>query len=76
MAKTGIRDRQGCCTTNILPRKILKLFGDWKIGEQEIRHVKYDSNLVLFVKEETVLKVKIDRLIEIARCCEMEMNAK
>jgi hypothetical protein len=38
--------------------------------------VKYDSKLVLFVKEETVLQGKIDRLIEIARFCGMEMTAK
>ena len=69
-------DKVAVCTANILPRKVLKLFGDLKICEQEIRTVKYESNLVLFVKEETVLQGKIDRLIEIAKCCGMEMNAE
>ena len=31
---------------------------------------------MLFVKEETVLQDKIDRLMEIASCYGMEMNAK
>jgi len=31
---------------------------------------------LLFVKEETVLLGKIDRLMEIARCYGVEMNAK
>jgi hypothetical protein len=64
------------CTVNILPRKFLKIFEDCKIGEQEIRTVKYESKLVLFVKEETVLQGKIDRLIKIARYYGMEMNAE
>jgi hypothetical protein len=38
--------------------------------------VKYESKLVLFVKEETVLQGKIERLIEIARFFAMEMNAE
>jgi hypothetical protein len=52
----------------------LKLFGDIKIDEKEIRTVKYESKLVLFVKEETVVQGKIDRLIEIERYYGMEMN--
>ena len=46
------------------------------MGEQEIRTAKYASKLVLFVKEDTVLQGKTDRLIEIARFYGMEMNAK
>jgi hypothetical protein len=38
--------------------------------------VKYESNLVLFVKEKTVLQGRINRLVEIARCYGMEIDAK
>jgi hypothetical protein len=38
--------------------------------------VKYESKLKLFVKKETVLQGRIDRLVEIARCYRMEINAK
>jgi hypothetical protein len=52
------------------------LFGDFKIGGQIIQTVKYADDLVLMAKEETVLQVMIDRLIEIGRCYGMEMNGE
>jgi hypothetical protein len=48
-------------------------FRDLKIG-QVIRTVKYADDLVLLAKEEGVLQGMIDRLIEIERCCGMEIN--
>jgi len=38
--------------------------------------VKYADDIVLMAKEETVLQGMIDELIEIGRCCGMEMNAE
>jgi hypothetical protein len=38
--------------------------------------VKYEDELVLVAKEETVLQGMIDRLIEIGRCGGMEMNVE
>jgi ABC-type enterochelin transport system ATPase subunit len=38
--------------------------------------VKYADDLVLMAKEETVLQGRIDRLIEIRRHYEMEMNVE
>jgi hypothetical protein len=38
--------------------------------------VKYADDLVLLAKEEKVLQDMIDKLIEIGRCCEMEMNVE
>ena len=35
---------------------------------------KYADDLELVAKEETVLQGMIDKLIEIGRCCGMEMN--
>ena len=36
--------------------------------------MKQEQMTVLLAKEETVLQGMIDRLIEILRCCRMEMN--
>jgi hypothetical protein len=38
--------------------------------------VKYADDLVLVAKEEKVLQGMMDRLIEIGRCSEMEMNVE
>jgi hypothetical protein len=38
--------------------------------------VKYADDLVLLAKEEMVLRGMINRLIEIGRCCGMEMNVE
>jgi hypothetical protein len=50
--------------------------GDFKIGGKIIHAVKYADDLVLLAKEEKVLQDMIDKLIEIGRCYEMEMNVK
>jgi hypothetical protein len=38
--------------------------------------VKYADDFVLLAKEEKVLQDMIDKLIEIGRCCGMEMNVE
>jgi len=76
--------RQGCCLSPILlnfyskclTTEALERFGDFKIGGQIIHTVKYADDLVLLAKEEKVLQVMIDKLIEIGRCYGMEMNVK
>ena len=52
-------DKVAVCTANILPRKVLKLFGDLKICEQEIRTVKYESNLALFVRKKRYCRARL-----------------
>jgi hypothetical protein len=51
-------------------------FGDFKIGGQVIRTVKYADDLVLLARDENVLQGMVDRLIEIGRCYGMEMNVE
>jgi hypothetical protein len=41
--------------------------GEFKIGGQIIKTVKYADDLVLMAKEETVLQGMIDKLIDIGR---------
>ena len=50
--------------------------GDFKIGEQIIHTVKHAEDLVLLAKEGKVIQDMNDKLIEIGRCCGMEMNVK
>jgi hypothetical protein len=57
-----------------LTKEALGGFGDFKIGGQVIRTVKYADDLVLPTKEEGVLHSMINRLIEIGRCFGMETN--
>jgi hypothetical protein len=57
-----------------LTKEALDVFGDFKIGGQVIRTVKYAVDLVLLAREETVLQGMVDRLIEIGRRYGMEMN--
>ena len=62
-----------CCKYQL---EALDGLGDFKIGEQIIQIVKYANDLVLMAKEETVLHGMIDKLIEIRKCCGMEMNVE
>jgi hypothetical protein len=50
----------------------LKVFGDFRIGGQVIRTVKYADDLVVLAKEQTVLQGMVDRLPEIGRSYGME----
>jgi hypothetical protein len=63
-------------TANTLPRKLFEGFGDFKIGGQVIRTVKYADDLVLLAWEEKVLQGMVDRLSEIGRRYGMEMNVE
>jgi hypothetical protein len=58
----------------LLPRKLSKGFGDFKIVAEVIHTVKYADDLVLLVKEQTVLQCIIDTLTKIGRRCGMEMS--
>jgi len=55
---------------------IMEGSGDFKIGGQIIQTVKYADDLVLLAKEEKALQDMIDKLIEIGRCYEIEMNVE
>ena len=59
-----------------LTKEALEGFGDFKIGGQIIHTVRYADDLVLLAKEEAVLQGMIERIIEIGRCCGMEMNVE
>jgi predicted nucleotidyltransferase len=82
--KIGRGVSQGCCLSPILfnlyneylTKEALERLGDFKIGWQIIRTVKYADYLVLMAKEEKVLQDMIDKLIEIGRCYGMEMNVE
>jgi hypothetical protein len=82
--KIGRGVRQGCCLLPVLfnlyseylTKEVLGRFGDFKIGGQVIRTVKYADDLVLLAKEETVLQGVIDRIIEIGIRYGMEMNVE
>jgi hypothetical protein len=66
---------EGCVSNSlsILPgflhlyngKEALEGFGDFKIGGQVIRTVKYADDLVLLAREEKVLQGMVDRLTEI-----------
>jgi hypothetical protein len=74
--KIGRGVRQGCCLSPTVfnlhsehfTKEALEGSGDFKIGGQVIRAVKYAADLVLLAEEETVLQGMTDRLTEIGRC--------
>ena len=76
--------RQGCCLSPILfnlyseclTNEALNELGDFNIGGHIIQTVKYADDLVLMAREEMVLQSVIDKLIEIGRCCGMEMDVE
>jgi len=80
----GREDRQGCCLSPVLSnlysecltKEAMNGLGDFNIGGQIIRTVKYADDLVLMAKEETVLQGMIDNPIEIVRCYGMEINVE
>jgi hypothetical protein len=49
-------------------------FGDFKIGGQAIRTVKYADDLVLLAEEEPVLRGMLERPVEFGRCYGIKMN--
>jgi hypothetical protein len=59
-----------------LTKEALEGTGDFKIGRQVIRAVKYADDLVLLAREEKVVPGMVDRLIEIGRCNGLEMNVE
>jgi hypothetical protein len=62
--KTGRGVRKGCSLSPILinlysehlTKKLLEVFGDFRMRGQVIRTVKYADDLVLLAKEETLLQ--------------------
>jgi len=60
-----------CLTT-----EALEGFGDFKIGGQITRSVKYADDLVLLAKEEKVLQDMVDKLTKTRGCFGMEMNVE
>jgi hypothetical protein len=82
--KIGRGVRQGCCLSPLLfnlyseyiTQERLEGFGDFKVGRQIIRTVRYAYDLVLLAKEETVLQSMIDNLIEVGRGYGMEINVE
>jgi len=59
-----------------LTKEVLDGLGNFKVGGQIIQTVKYADDLVLMAKEETVLQVMMDKLIEIGRYYGMEINVE
>jgi len=59
-----------------LTKDALDGLGDFNIGGQIIQTMKYADDLVLMVKEETVLQGMIDKLTETGRCYGIEMNVE
>jgi len=52
------------------------MFGDFEIGGQGIRTVKYANGLLLLAEGDTALQSMIDKLIEIRKFYEMEVNVE
>ena len=82
--KIGLGVRQECSLSPILfnlyseylTKEALDGLGDFKIGGQIIRTVKFADDLAFLANEEQVLQDMIDKIIEIGRCYGMEMNVE
>ena len=82
--KIGRGVRQDCCLSPILfnvyseylTKEALEGFGDFKIGGQVIRTVKYADELVLLARKEKVRQGMVHRVSEIGRRYGMEMNVE
>jgi hypothetical protein len=59
-----------------LTKEALEGFGNFRIGGQVFRTVKYADGLVLHTNEEVMLQGMFERLIEIGSCCGMEINVE
>ena len=57
-----------------LTKEGLENFGDFKIGGQILRTVKYTDDFVILAEERTVLQGVIVRLTEIGKYSGLEMN--
>ena len=82
--KIGRGIRQGRCLSPILinlyrqylTNEALEGFGDFRIGGQVIRTLKYANKLALLAKEVVVLHGMFDRKLEIGRHYRMEINVQ
>jgi len=80
----GRRVRRGCCSSpslfnlhsECLTKGAVATLGDFIMGGQVVGTVQYTSDLVVLVREETVLQGMIESLIRSGQCCEMEINVE
>jgi hypothetical protein len=78
----GREIRKGCCLSPSLlnfyskcpTKEDLEEFGDFKIVGKVLCTTKYTDGLELLAKEETMLQVMKEELIETGRCYGVEMN--
>jgi hypothetical protein len=59
-----------------LTEEAVEGYGEFKIGGHAIHTVRYADDLMQLVKNEMMLLGVIDRLLEMGRCCGMEMNVE